>query len=230
MSTTWPSKNEMATILKLDDPTKKSKVIARVVAQLKANAIVCLPTDTCYGLSCLATSKEATQRLMRIKSRGAKKLFILIVSDAATAKSYADNWSAETASVTDTFWPGPISVVVPFRQPESRPIIHTEKTIAIRLPALDILREIITATNCPLWSTSADEPGSTPPATTKCVQNHIIDAIDLIIDIGELRSPHPSTIIDLSTQVPTILREGTIKSVDIISKTNIELLYKIIKS
>ena len=220
----------MATILRLDDPTKKSEIIARVVVELIANEVVCLPTDTCYGLSCLATSKKATQRLMRIKSRSASKPFILIVSDVATAKSYAENWSPETASVTETFWPGPISVVVPFRQPESRPLAHTGKTIAIRIPALDILREIITATNCPLWSTSADEPGSTPPSTTKCIPNHIIDAVDLIIDMGELERPHPSTIIDLSAQVPAVLREGTIKSLDITSKTNIQFLHCVTNS
>jgi len=220
----------MTTILRLNNPTKWSEIIARVVAELTANEVVCLPTDTCYGLSCLATSKKATEKLTRIKSRSASKPFILIVSNVAMAKTYAENWSVEVASVTNAFWPGPISIVVPFRQPKSSPIYHTRKTIAIRMPALNILRKIINAANYPLWSTSADEPGSTRPATTKCIPNHIIDAINMIIDIGELKKPCPSTIIDLSTQVPTILREGTIKSSDITSKTSIELLCNVTDS
>jgi len=213
----------MRTTVKLNLKGQKSKIIAKIAARLRADGIVCLPSDTCYGFSCLATSNEATEKLRRIKKRDASRPFILIVNDTEIAIGYAKNWSAQTRLITDTFWPGPISVVVPFQQSKSCPIAHTGKTIAIRVPASDILREIMAKVNRPLWSTSANEPKSTCLTTPKCISSYILNSIDVVLDIGELTDPSPSTIIDLSIEKPIILREGPITAKDITSKTEISL-------
>ncbi|MCK4831037.1 L-threonylcarbamoyladenylate synthase, partial [bacterium] len=169
---------KMGTIIRLNLKGEKSQVIAKIAARLRADGIVCLPSDTCYGLSCLATSNEATEKLRRIKKRDASRPFILIVKDTETAIGYTKNWSAQTRLITDFFWPGPISIVVPFQQSRSCPIAHTGKTIAVRVPASDILREIMAKVNRPLWSTSANEPKSASLATLKCIPSCILDSID----------------------------------------------------
>ncbi len=215
--------SKMGMIVRLNRQGQESEAIAQVVAKLKAGGIVCVPSDTCYGLSCLATSNEATEKLRRIKKRGPLKKFILIVRDVKTAISYSRKWSREAMLITDAFWPGPISVVVPFRQLESCPIAHTSKSIAIRVPASDILRQIVEEVTCPLWSTSANDPGSAPPRNLGSIPSYILTAVDAVLDIGELINPCPSTVIDLSTNKATILRKGPITANDITSKTKVSL-------
>lgn len=209
----------MVRVLKLNCRAGNIEAITQVATVLRADGVVCLPTDTCYGLSCLASSDTATEKLRRIKARDAAKPFILIVSDAATALSYSQVWTRESMLIADAFWPGPISIVVPFRQSESNPIAHSRSTIAIRVPNSDMLREIMRTAVSPLWSTSADVSSSAPPATIDKIPANILASLDLVIDVGELPRPSPSTVIDLSTNEMIILREGPIKAEDIASVT-----------
>ena len=213
----------MVRIFKLDCRTENIEAITQVAVVLRADGVVCLPSDTCYGLSCLASSTLATQKLRQIKGRDASKPFILIVRDTATALSYSRTWSREATLITKAFWPGPISIVVPFRQSESHPIAHTCSTIAVRAPDSDMLRKIMRAVDCPLWSTSANVSDSIPPATIDEISADILASVDAIIDIGEFPRSSPSTIVDLSTNKIIILREGPVKAKDIASVTAITL-------
>ena len=213
----------MVRVFKLDCKTENIEAIAQVVLVLRADGVVCLPSDTCYGLSCLASSTKATRKLRQIKGRDASKPFILIVRDTATALSYSRTWSHEAMLITEAFWPGPISIVVPFRQSECHPIAHTCSTIAVRAPDSDILREIMRIMDSPLWSTSANASSAAPPATVDEIPADFLASVDAIVDIGKLPTPHPSTIVDLSTNKISILREGPVKAEDIASITAITL-------
>ena len=209
------------TVFKLDHGTRNAEAFAEVAAVLRADGVVCLPSDTCYGLSCLASSAAATDKLRQIKGRHASKPFILIVSDTVVAMSYSRTWSREASLITKAFWPGPISIVVPFRQSESRPIAHTCSTIAVRSADSEILREIMKMVDYPLWSTSANTSGAAPPAAIDKIPKAVLASVDVIVDIGELPRPRPSTIVDLSTNKMIILREGPVKAQDIASVTMI---------
>jgi len=224
MSTTQRQGALVTTVLKLRTAASRATITTQFVISLKAEKIVCLPSDTCYGLSCIATSQKATAKLGQIKSRSASKPFILIANDVQMARHYVRAWSPEAQAIARAFWPGPITIIVPFRQHQAFPIAHTSDTIAIRVPESAILREIIRKVGWPLWSTSANDPGGPCAATISNVPVHLQKHIDLMLDVGKLPGRKPSTVIDLSRTTPTILREGPIKAKDVISKTNIPLL------
>lgn len=82
----------------------------------------------------------------------------------------------------------------------------------------------------PIWTTSANIQTSAPPATVEAVPDSLLEIIDLVADAGPLRDPRPSTIIDLSKSVPSILREGRVTYLDIIAKTNIRIQQSTIDS
>ena len=205
----------MVMVFRLDCKTENIEAFAYLAAVLRADGVVCLPSDTCYGLSCLASSTKATLKLKQIKGRDAAKPFILIVRDTATAMSYSKAWSREASLIAKAFWPGPLSIVVPFRQSESHPIAHTCGTIAVRAPDSDVLREIMRIVDSPLWSTSANTSGRPAPATIDEIPADVLASVDVIVDVGELPRPCPSTIVDLSTKKTIILREGPVKAQDI---------------
>jgi len=214
----------MAVVLKLTTSASRTAITARVVISLKAEMIVCLPSDTCYGLSCLATSQTVTAKLAQIKNRSASKPFILITHNVQMARHYVKVWSTEAQAIAGAFWPGPITIILPFSQHQACPIAHNSNTIAVRVPGSAILREIIRTVGCPLWSTSANDPGRPCATSIRAVPVHLQEHIELMLDVGKLPGQEPSTVIDLSKRTPTILREGPIKAKDIISRTNIQLL------
>ncbi len=196
---------------------------ARVLDSLRRQEIVCLPSDTCYGLSCLASSEQATQRLRRIKRRDISKAFVLIASDTSMAMRYTKVWTPEAQAVSKAFWPGPLTIVVPFGQSPKCRIDHHLSTIAIRVPGYPLLRNLVRKLDCPLWSTSVNDRNGKPAGRINGMHNELTLCADLILDAGQLPHPTPSTILDLSKQRPSIIRKGPVKAHEITQKTNIIL-------
>ncbi|MCD6326194.1 threonylcarbamoyl-AMP synthase [bacterium] len=213
----------MRRILRVDLGNPGSDVALEVRRVLASSGIICLPTDTCYGLSCLATSQEATSRLRLIKMRDPSKPFILLVPNISTAKLYVKTWSDEAQAISEAFWPGRMTIVVPFHNYSEHPICHSDERIAMRMPDSDLTKMIVNRGNCLIWSTSANSPGDAPPACIQDVPEHIIQNVDLVVDAGRVPTPDPTTIIDLSISPPHILRRGPIEPEAIIQKTGINL-------
>ena len=215
----------MADTIRLRTVVKpRDDVITRLVISLEAEKIVCLPSDTCYGLSCLATSRRATAKLRQIKGRSPSKPFILVSHNIQMVRNYVKVWDHDAQSIAKAFWPGPITIIVPFQQCKTCKIAHNSNTIAVRVPGSIVLREIIKGAGCPLWSTSANDPGGPCASSIESIPPHLKQHVDLTLDIGPLPQARPSTIIDLSKKTPVILREGPIEARDIAAKTDIRLM------
>jgi len=184
--------------------TPSATQIAEAAATLQRRGVVLLPTDTIYGLHALAGNADAVQRIVDIKGRGEDKPFVVIAASAAQLEHLGVTLGARTRAILDDLWPGPLTAVVPIRQPIAAS--RGASTIAVRVPDLEWLRELLDRTG-PLASTSANRSGEPPITDPKLISRDLRASIDGVVDAG-VREGKPSTIVDFTGHEPRLIREG----------------------
>ncbi len=197
--------------LNLENPEKE--VLEEIVAYLKKGKVVALPTDTIYGLSCLATSRAAIKKIATIKKRpiDKKQPFLVLVSSLKQAKSCVlinqqknESWKKWRQANR------PVTVILPSRGVLAKDLENLQGALGLRLPASDFLRKIIKLSGVPLVSTSFNLHGQKTFASMSEAQeffNEKISKPDLIIDGGRPKSTKPSMLIDLSGEREVIIRK-----------------------
>ncbi|NRB10418.1 MAG: threonylcarbamoyl-AMP synthase [Rickettsiaceae bacterium] len=189
---------------------------ARLIGEGK---LVAFPTETVYGIGANALDDNACQKIYQIKGRPSNNPLIVHVSNINEAKKYAIfNMDAE---ILAKFWPGPITLILPKTAncPIAKTVTANLDTIAIRMPSHPIALELITKAKCPIAAPSANKSGKLSATTDKHVKNNFTDNKDLLIIPKDDTKDYglESTIIDLTTNVPTILRFGYITPEEISS-------------
>ena len=179
-------------------------VIEELSRILSAGGVALLPTDTIYGLHALASNDSAIQKLAAIKERDDGKPFIVLASSIEQAERLGAQFPPNARSILHDYWPGPLTAVVLLNEPIAAS--RGANTIAIRVPDLDWLRDLIAQTG-PLASTSANRSGETPIQNPKSLSNELQERIDIIIDGGSLEGK-PSTIVDFTSDEPRFIRTG----------------------
>ena len=184
-------------------------VAARI---LRAGGLVAFPTETVYGLGANALDADAVGRIFIAKGRPADDPLIVHVLDAAGAsdRSLAAAWPPIAARLTDAFWPGPLTVVVP-RGPAIPPIVTAGlPMVALRAPAHPVARALLAAAGVPIAAPSANPFGRTSPTTAAHVIAGLGDRVDLILDGGPCTIGVESTVVDCTTDPIRVLRPGGI--------------------
>lgn len=175
------------------------------IKQLLAGAVAVLPTDTVYGLVCVASNPEAVARLYSLKQRHTKPGTIIA---ADTDQLIALDIPRRYLTPVEHFWPNPISVVIPIGLKHQE--LHLGKmSLALRIPRLEQLRQLLKKTG-PLLTTSANPPGGLTATTVAEARAYFGDAVDFYIDGGDLGSRPSSTVIRVVDDVVEVLREGAV--------------------
>src|SRR5215213_6523807 len=185
---------------------------ARVLAQ---GGLVAFPTETVYGLGADATNPAAVARLYQAKGRPAFNPLIAHVGDIAAAHKIA-RFDAPATALAEAFWPGPLTLVLPKTQACAVADLATAglDTVAIRIPAHPVARDILRTFGGPVVAPSANLSGHVSPTTAAHVQSDLAGRIDLIIDGGPVEVGVESTIIGCFEQ-PVLLRPGGVPSGEI---------------
>lgn len=196
--------------INLENPEKK--VLQEIVAALKKEKIVALPTDTIYGLSCLATSSRAIKKIAAIKNRplDKEKPFLVLVSSIAQAKKIAHLNNAQNQAWKKLREKGAVTVILPAKNVLAQELTSKTGGLGLRLPASDFLRKIIRLSDCPLVSTSFNIHQS--EAFSEMTEAAIFfqkrsNRPDLIIDGGRPKKSKASMLVDLSGEKKNILRK-----------------------
>jgi len=167
----------------------------KLAAVLLSGQVVLLPTDTIYGLSCLASNETALRRILEIKGRAENKPLISLVNSWAMVERYAII-EPKVRTYLSSVWPGPVTAILPSRQHLPAVVTGGLPNIALRWPKNEWLNKLITLVDQPIISTSANLTGQAPIASLVEVEKYFIDvAPDLAIDAGILNNP-PSRIVD----------------------------------
>ncbi len=195
---------------RLDAVNDVEASIAHAATLLNAGGIVALPTETVYGLAASALDAEAVERIFAAKGRPADNPLIVHVADVADVATVAvpDPLSMK---ILQAFAPGPITVVLP-RIP-GLPIAVTAglETVAVRVPAHDVTREILRRTG-PLAAPSANRSGRPSPTTADHVLEDLDGRINAVVDAGPCRQGLESTVIRVDDGSVTLLRPGALEA------------------
>ena len=182
---------------------------------LRGGGIVAYPTDTVYGLGADAANERAVLRIYAAKKRPPESAVPLLLSDIYDIANVARDIPEIAWRMAERFLPGGLTLIL-YRLPSISPVISGgSDKIAVRVPDHHVPLSLIRLLERPITGTSANLTGSPNPTTAEDVREQMGDSIDLIIDGGRCRGDTASTVIDLTTQPPVILRQGTVSREDI---------------
>jgi L-threonylcarbamoyladenylate synthase len=190
------------------------------IETLEAGGLIAFPTDTVYGIGVAATTANGIERLFAAKGRPPDRAVVLLLGDAAQANAIAIVTPA-AAALSDAFWPGGLTIVLPRRpdgafrlalttDPASAPL----ETVGLRVPDHPAPRAIARALGA-LPTTSANRSGEPEARDAREIQAHLGAALDLILDGGPAPGGLPSTVVDATTATVTILRHGAVSDAEI---------------
>jgi len=194
----------MARLLPITDAS-----IAEAADLLRAGELVALPTETVYGLGANALDDTAVAKIYAAKNRPNFNPLIVHVPDVATARRYAV-FSDLAARVADALWPGPLSIVLSRSEacPLSRLVSAGLETVAIRIPAAPQARRLFEIAGLPVAAPSANKSNRLSPTEPQHVAKEFGLEVALVLDGGPCTVGLESTVLDLSTETPTLLRAG----------------------
>jgi L-threonylcarbamoyladenylate synthase len=182
--------------------------IAAAVGLLRAESVVAFPTETVYGLGADAFSARAIGEVYRLKNRPSWNPLIVHVADVGAARKLAAAWPEAADRLAAAFWPGPLTMVVR-RAAHLTGVGADNDTIALRIPAHDVALRLLEASGLPLAAPSANRSEGISPTTAEHVLRSLPD-VPLVLDGGPSSWGIESTVLDLTTRVPTLLRPGAL--------------------
>lgn len=178
---------------------------ARVI---KSGGLVAFPTETVYGLGASALDENAVAGIFARKGRPQDNPLIVHVDGMAQARSLVEFTDA-AEKLAASFWPGPLTIVLKSRGVVPEAVTAGLGTVGVRMPDNDAALSLISASGLPIAAPSANKSGSPSPTTAAHVQNDFGEEL-LILDDGECRVGVESTVIDMTREVPLILRPGAV--------------------
>ncbi len=185
--------------------------IAEACRLLGEGQVVGMPTETVYGLAADATEDNAVARIFEVKNRPTFNPLIIHVASAIEAAALVEA-PLEAQSLMEVFWPGPLTLVLTRKQdcPISLLAGAGLDTLAVRCPAHPVAGRLIREYGRPLAAPSANRSMGISPTSAEDVQSSLGDLVPLIIDGGRCEVGLESTILDLSGDVPVLLRPGSV--------------------
>jgi L-threonylcarbamoyladenylate synthase len=178
--------------------------LARAAELLRSGSVVAFPTETVYGLGADAFDEKAVGEIYRLKRRPSWNPLIVHVADVAAARALAEVWPGTADDLAARFWPGPLTLVV--ARARHLPGIDT---VAIRVPAHPVALDLLRASGLPLAAPSANRSESISPTTAEHVVRSLPD-VPLVLDGGPCSWGIESTVLDVTGDVPRLLRPGAL--------------------
>jgi L-threonylcarbamoyladenylate synthase len=187
---------------KIDDAPSDAQ-LREIADVLVRGGVVLMPTDTIYGLHALANDANAIANVASLKERD-EKPFVVIANSLAQIDELGVILSPSNRNVLKTLWPAPLTAVAALRV--SIAASRGAKSIAVRIPDLSWLRELLAITG-PLASTSANRTGEPHVSQPDDLAREILDALDGVVDRGPSIG-NPSAIVDFISDEPQVIRAG----------------------
>ncbi|MCH7549214.1 MAG: threonylcarbamoyl-AMP synthase [Candidatus Krumholzibacteriota bacterium] len=176
----------------------------RALELLRSGGVVVLPTDTLYGFHAALTNVRAIERIRTLKGVSPDHRFVLLVADVVMAQQYVASFGCSSPDELERRWPSRLTVVVPAG---SRCPSWIGGTVALRVPDLAVLRELIEALGEPVVSTSVNHTGEPPMDDARDITKRF--DVDLVVTgEGHLLHGGASTIVDLCGSAPHVVRQG----------------------
>lgn len=189
-------------------PPSHQALFEQALAILRRGGVLCLPTETLYGLCADASNAAAMERICQLKHRPREKLFPLLLPSRAALSLYVREITPAAQRLIDRYWPGPLNLAFAVKRPSPLALPLTSDTALFRLSSDRLAAPLAAAFGKPLAATSANLSGSAPGRRVSEIPLSMRHAVDLVIDDGERPGRKGSTIVDVSGLTPRLVRAG----------------------
>lgn len=192
------------------------KGLIDAVRIISEGGIVAFPTESFYGLGVDATNTGAVENLFQIKKRDHNSPILILISSLRNLPQFVAHTPSSAKRLGEKFWPGGLTMIF-----QSSPIVSSALTsstgkVGIRISSHPLAHTLSKTLNVPITATSANISGMPPCINANQVVEYFNSAVDLILDGGETQGKCPSTILDVTTDLFILIREGMVKAEEII--------------
>ncbi|MHB1818367.1 MAG: L-threonylcarbamoyladenylate synthase [Streptosporangiaceae bacterium] len=191
-----------------DETQREAGLAAAATAVLRGDLVV-LPTDTVYGIGADAFRPAAVTSLLAAKGRGRQMPPPVLVGSVRAATALIEELGPYGRELVDEFWPGGLTIVCRANRSLKWDLGETRGTVAVRMPSHEIALALLQQTG-PMAVSSANLSGSPPATTAAAAVEQLGDSVSIYLDAGPCEADVPSTIVDLTGDIPRLLRVGVI--------------------
>jgi L-threonylcarbamoyladenylate synthase len=181
----------------------------QILSFLRRGGVIGFPTDTAYGLGADASNEMAVRKIFEIKGRPETKPILLVVDSIAMVEGIAA-FSDAARALAATFWPGPLTLVLPAERNISPVLTAGTGGIGVRWPDAPFATRLANALGRPVTATSANRSGMPAAVTAAEVRAQLEGQLEVVVDGGTLPVRGGSTLLDLTQDPPVLLREGPV--------------------
>jgi tRNA threonylcarbamoyl adenosine modification protein (Sua5/YciO/YrdC/YwlC family) len=191
------------------DGAVRATAIAAAASSIASGQLVVLPTDTVYGVGADAFDASAVADLLAAKGRGRDMPVPVLVGSWNTIQGLVSHVDERTSKLIEAFWPGGLTLVVEHAPSLTWDLGDARGTVAVRMPLHPVAIELLETTG-PLAVSSANVSGQPPALTAKDAQDQLGDSVAVYLDGGPAVTGVASTIVDVTGEIPKVLRTGAI--------------------
>lgn len=202
-------------IINIDPEAPEASKLKLAAAILKKGGLVAFPTETVYGLGANALDPKAVKKIFKAKQRPADNPLIVHIADKQEVLHLAREVSKEAGKLMSKFWPGPLTLVFKKSKLVPKECTGGLRTVAVRMPASKIALALIKEFGPPIAAPSANLFGKPSPTSAQHVLQDLAGRVDLIIDGGQAEIGVESSVVDLSSDRPVLLRPGGVTLEDL---------------
>jgi len=203
------------TRLVVDPARPDPAAIERAAQSLQRGGVVAIPTDTLYGLAVDPFNAAAVARVFAIKGRSEERALPLVAANTAQVRAWLGELPALAARLAQSFWPGPLTLVMRAPLALAAGVTGDRETVGIRVPAHAVTRALCSAFARPLTATSANMSGEPATDDPDEVASSLGDRLDVLLDSGPTPGGPPSTIVDVTGAEPQLIRAGAVSWDDV---------------
>ena len=196
-----------ANILSTFSPRKKDDQLKTAVSIIKSGGVVALPFERLFGLAANALNAKAVERAALAKGRDTGTPISVIIPDMEHLDLIVADVPAVAKKLTDRFWPGPLTLLMTAKSSVPARLVSSKGLIGVRLPGSSPAFSLAVASGCILTATSANKTGAPDALTHKDIEK--LSGVDMVVP-GRVQGPPGSTIVDIMSATPTVLRQGIV--------------------
>jgi L-threonylcarbamoyladenylate synthase len=195
-------------IVKISTKKPKDSIIQKAAEILRSGGLVAFPTETVYGLGADALNSKAVEKVFVAKGRPSDNPMIVHIAEFNQLKMLTTKISKIGKILADAFWPGPMTLVLKSSNKVPKVVNGGLETVAVRMPNHPVTLTLIKKLDRPIVGPSANKSGRPSPTTAQHVYEDLQGKVDLILDTGRTKIGIESTVIDVTSSPPVILRFG----------------------
>jgi L-threonylcarbamoyladenylate synthase len=194
------------------EKNRTAEDFSRAIEALRRSEVVVFPTETFYGLGGDAFDAVAVERVVLLKGRDPENPIPLIIADEEMLGTVVKDLPPMAKALMDSFWPGPLTLVLPAKSGLPAPLLNRNGGVGIRISSNPLAVRLSRDLGRPLTATSANPSGKEPAKSVAEAEAYFSGKVDVFLDGGKLEGKKGSTVVEIYQDVFQVLREGEIGS------------------